>query len=107
MALGRSRGGLSTKLHAACTDERTGVSFELSGGERHDATGFEPVWEGIEAVILPKANRTESIHYDTEKYKMREKVERLFNKLKQFRRIATRYEKLSRTFMAFVHLVAT
>ena len=36
-------GGLSTKLHAACTDERTGVSFALSGGERHDATGFEAV----------------------------------------------------------------
>ena len=32
--------------HAACIDERTGVSFELSGGERHDATRFEPVWEG-------------------------------------------------------------
>ena len=97
--------------HAACIDERTGVSFELSGGERHDATGFEPVWEGvaalpvvisvvmdkaydsnairrflaalgIEAVISPRANRRETIHHDTGKYKMREKIERLFNKLK-------------------------
>ena len=37
---------------------------------------------------------------------MQEKVERLFGKLEQFRRIATRYDKLSRTFLAFVHLVA-
>ncbi len=40
-------GGLSTKLHAACTDERTGVSFALSGGERHDTRGFKAVWEGV------------------------------------------------------------
>ena len=39
-------------------------------------------------------------------YKLREKVERFFNNLKQFRRIATRYEKLSQTFLAFIHLVA-
>lgn len=48
-ALGRSRGGLSTKLHAACPDDRTGVSFVLTGGERHDAMGFEPVWQGLPA----------------------------------------------------------
>ena len=53
------------------------------------------------------SNRTEAIGYDKEKYKRREKVERFFNKLKQFRRIATRYEKLSRTFMAFIHIVST
>ena len=62
---------------------------------------------GMEAGIPPRANRAESIHYDAEKYKMREKVERWFNKIKQFRRIATRYDKLARTFLAFVHLVAT
>ena len=61
---------------------------------------------GVEAVIPPRSNRTEAITYDKEKYKLREKVERFFNKLKQFRRIATRYEKLSRTFLAFIHLVS-
>ena len=54
----------------------------------------------------PKSNRTEPLDYDTELYKLREKVERFFNNLKQFRRIATRYEKLSQTFLAFIHLVA-
>ena len=51
-------------------------------------------------VIPPKSNRTEPVDYDKDLYKLREKVERFFNKLKQFRRIATRYEKLSHTFLA-------
>ena len=57
-------------------------------------------------VIPPKSNRREPVEYDKDLYKLREKVERFFNKLKQFRRIATRYEKLSHTFLAFIHLVA-
>ena len=62
--------------------------------------------EDIVPVIPPKSNRIEPLDYDTELYKLREKVERFFNNLKQFRRIATRYEKLSQTFLAFIHLVA-
>jgi transposase len=57
-------------------------------------------------VIPPQSNRTASISYDQDLYKLREKVERFFNHLKQFRRIATRYEKLSQTFLALIHLVA-
>ena len=57
-------------------------------------------------VIPPKSNRTAPIDYDKDLYKLREKVERFFNTLKQFRRIATRYEKLSQTFLALIHLVA-
>jgi transposase len=57
-------------------------------------------------VIPPKSNRTPPRAYDHALYKLREKIERFFNKLKQFRRIATRYEKLSHTFLAFIHLVA-
>ena len=109
----------------------------LSGGQRNDAVGLEPVWQElpvtlsslvaavmdkaydsnairhflgaqeIEAVIPPRSNRTGAVDYDKEKYKRREKVERFFNKLKQLRRIATRYEKLSRTFMAFIHIAST
>jgi transposase len=60
--------------------------------------------KGIAPVIPPKANRLEIIVYDKEQYKQRNKVERLFNKLKQFRRVATRYEKLKATFRAFVTL---
>jgi transposase len=62
--------------------------------------------QDIVPVIPPKNNRTEPLDYDKDLYKLREKVERFFNNLKQFRRIATRYEKLSQTFLAFIHLVA-
>lgn len=57
-------------------------------------------------VIPPKSNRTDAIDYDHALYRLREKVERFFNHLKQLRRIATRYEKLSQTFLALIHLVA-
>jgi transposase len=60
----------------------------------------------IVPVIPPKNNRTAQVGYDKDLYKLREQVERFFNRLKQFRRIATRYEKLSQTFLAFIHLVA-
>ena len=62
--------------------------------------------EDIVPVIPSKSKRTEPLDYDTELDKLREKVERFFNNLKPFRRIATRYEKLSQTFLAFIHLVA-
>jgi transposase len=60
----------------------------------------------ITPVIPPKKNRQEPIAYDQALYKLREKVERFFNRLKQFRRIATRYDKLGQTYLAFIHLVA-
>lgn len=60
----------------------------------------------IVPVIPPKRNRTAALDYDADLYKLREKVERFFNHLKQFRRIATRYDKLGHTFLAFIHLVA-
>ncbi len=62
--------------------------------------------QGVEAVIPARLNRIETIHHDQEKYKRRQQVERFFNKLKQFRRIATRYDKLARTVLAFVHIVS-
>jgi len=62
--------------------------------------------QDVVPVIPPKSNRTAPIDYDHALYKLREKVERFFHNLKQFRRIATRYEKLSQTFLAFIHLVA-
>ena len=60
----------------------------------------------VTPIIPPKRNRKKPIIYDPEQYQLREKVERFFNKMKQFRRIATRYEKLRQTFLAFIHLVA-
>jgi transposase len=107
----------------------------LTEGQRHESPEFDAVWApwpqaqclthairekaydsnhiraklaepDIVPVIPPKSNRTEAVDYDKDLYKFREKVERFFNKLKQFRRIATRDEKLSHTFLALIHLVA-
>jgi transposase len=61
---------------------------------------------GIEAVIPSNASRKEPIPHDAELYRQRNRVERLVGKLKQFRRIATRYEKLAVTYLALLHLVA-
>jgi transposase len=60
----------------------------------------------IAPVIPSKANRVDPIWHDPERYKDRNKIERLFNRLKQFRRVATRYEKLAATFLAIVQITA-
>ena len=134
-ALGLTRGGFSIKLHAACLDEQTCISCTLTSGARHDAPAFERVFDqcptlpqltsvdldkGYDSdhirqdlqmrdlilVIPPRQNRKQPILYDTEQYHIREQVERFFNKRKQFRRVATRYEKLGQTCLAFIHVVA-
>jgi len=59
-----------------------------------------------EAVIPPKRNRKVQRPYDVDFYKEHNIIERFFNKLKQFRRVATRYDKLHVNFMGFVKLAA-
>jgi putative transposase len=60
-----------------------------------------------EVVIPAKKNRLEPRSIDENLYKDRNKVERYFNKLKQYRRIATRYEKTAISFAGFVYLAST
>ena len=59
-----------------------------------------------EAVIPCNPTRKRLIHYDWEAYKLRNLVERCFNKLKHFRRIATRYDRRARNFLSFVQIAA-
>lgn len=61
---------------------------------------------GAEAVIPPRKNRTTPRSYDKEHYKSRNLVERFFSKVKHYRRVATRYEKTARNFLAFVHVAS-
>jgi transposase len=134
-ALGRSRGGFSTKIHAATLDENCAVALHLTAGQAHDGRQFEALYEslaadnvleaamldrgydadrirerlacdGIEAVIPPLPTRCGRLPFDAQRYRTRNRIERFFNKLKQFRRLATRYDKLAKTFCAAVHLVA-
>jgi transposase len=133
--LGRSRGGLTTKIHAASLDENMAVVIELTPGQASDCAQFDSLYEalpeenvlefaaldkgydtnairarlsldGIEPVIPGRSNRIEPIVYDKNKYTRRNRVERFFNKLKQFRRIATRYEKHAFTFLAVIHIAS-
>ncbi|MBY3246960.1 IS5 family transposase [Rhizobium laguerreae] len=129
--LGRSRGGLSTKIHAATESLGLPVRLIASPGQRNDIAFAHDLVEGIQAaatiadkgydadhlcdkitetgadvVIPPKRNRKLQRHYDADLYKERNRIERFFNKLKQFRRIATRYDKLLANFMGFVKLAA-
>jgi transposase len=108
------------------------ISFHLTGGEAHDLVGAdhllpdlqadaligdkafdadervrEPlVAAGKTAVIPPKANRRSPRDYHRHLYKERHLIENFFAKLKQFRAIATRYDKTARNFLAAVYLAA-
>lgn len=131
-ALGRSRGGFSTKLHVACDGLGKPVKFILTPGQDHDVTqgpaliagsdankiiadkGYDSdalIAEiealGAEPVIPPRSNRLEERSYDKEEYKNRNVVERFINVLKHSRRVATRYEKTARNFLGVVALAAT
>lgn len=63
--------------------------------------------QGAQAVITPRQNRIEQRPYDSERYKERNQVERFFNKLKQCRHIATRYDKTDRNFLAWIALASS
>ena len=62
---------------------------------------------GAQAVIPPRSNRKELRDYDVQLYKERNLVERYFQKLKHYRRIATRYERLARNYLSMLVLVST
>jgi len=73
-----------------------------------DARVLEPLAAVVKtAVIPPRANRSALRDYDRELYAARHLIENFFAKIKQFRAIATRYEKTARNFLAAVHLVAS
>ncbi len=59
---------------------------------------------GTQAVIPPRSNRLVSRAYDRHLYRLRNLIERFFNRLKQFRRVATRYDKLARSYLVFAQL---
>jgi transposase len=108
------------------------VRFVLLPGQRHDTIGTEPLIQDIDfaaligdkafdndslratlnergatAVIPSKANRKTPIPHDAEMYKWRHLIENCFQRLKEFRRIATRYDKTDISFAAALHLAAT
>ena len=128
-ASGRSRGGLTTKIHVIVDALGLPLAVRLTGGQVHDVTQAQALAAEIEPealigdkgydadslikalrvrrikpVIPPKANRSVKRHCDYALYAERNLIERFFNTLKHFRAIATRYEKTARNYLAGVHL---
>lgn len=73
----------------------------------YDSDAFVAYVEAREAVILSRRNRKEQRQIDANLYADRNKVERFFNRLKHYRRIATRYEKTARNYLSMVYLAST
>lgn len=131
-ALGRSRGGLTTKVHASVSERGQLLQYVPTGGEVNDVTQARAVVRGLSgravvgdraydcdafiahveeqgmaAAIPSRANRKVSRPIDREAYAARNFIERLFGRLKVFRRIATRYDKTAASFGAQVALAAS
>ena len=132
-AIGRSRGGLSTKIHALVDALGNPLAFLLTPGQTHDLVGADTLLPqiaantliadkafdadarvreplaaaGKSAVIPPRPNRRTPADFDPDLYKARHLIENFFAKLKQFRAIATRYDKTARNFLAAVHFAAS
>jgi len=130
--MGRSRGGLTSKVHAVVDANGLPVRLGLTPGEAHDNRlcsvlldglrpqtivladrGYDSDWirefvseQGAWANIPPKRNGKVPICFSPYLYRARNLVEQLFNKIKQCRRIATRYDKLAANYLAFIKLAS-
>jgi len=129
-ALGRSRGGFSTKIHVNVDALGNPLRFRLTGGQNHDITQAAELVEGYEseyviadtaydalaflemienqgavAVIPPRKNRRDIREYDKHLYKERHLVECFIGKIKHYRRIFSRFEKLAVRYLGFLSFV--
>jgi transposase len=130
-ALGRSRGGFSTKIHIAVDALGNPLRLLLTAGQRHDSPqaarlieNFEPLALiadkgydsdeliesvmacGIEAVIPPKKSRLVQREYDVHLYRERHLIECFINKIKHYRRVFSRFDKLSKNYLGFLSFVS-
>ena len=130
--MGRSRGGLTTKIHAVVDKQGRPIKLKLTAGQDADITSApEMIADLPEGALLladkgydsntlremvanrnawanipPKSNRKDPICFSKHLYRARNRVERFFNKIKHYRRIATRYDKTAESFLAALKLVA-
>jgi transposase len=130
-ALGRSKGGFSTKIHAAVDGLGNPLRFILTGGNRSEFIKAEALIEGIRdtniiadkgydsnrfrkqiekqnciCTIPPRKNRKIQHEYDKEVYKERHLIECFFGKLKHFRRVFSRFDKMKSSFQAFIDIAS-
>jgi transposase len=130
--MGRSRGGLTTKIHALVDAEGLPIALKLTEGQAHDGRSAEDMLTGLAegqillgdaaydcdatrqtlqergawANIKPLKRRKTAPSFSAFLYRYRNLVERFFNKLKHFRAVATRYDKRPENFLAGVKLAS-
>jgi transposase len=113
-SMGRSRGGLTSKIHAVDNRLAGKLLSRLKSRTMLLADrGYDADWiraiaaeRGVWANIPPRCNRTEPICFRPYLYRARNLVERFFNKIKQCRRVATRYDKHAANYLAFIQLAS-
>ena len=131
--MGRSRGGLTTKIHAVVDANGNPFTLKLTEGQAHDGRSAEDMLGSVgrgqtlladraydsdalraalakrraKANIKPMPNRVNVPRFNKKLYKKRNLVERFFNKLKHFRAVATRFEKHDANYLALVKLAAS
>ena len=131
-SLGRSRGGFSTKIHLATDALGNALRFILTGGERNDITQAELLIENLhaeyviadkgydsaafvlkvkeqnsEAVIPSRSNHKVQREIHKHLYKERHLIENQIGKLKHFRRVFSRFDKLARNYLSFIYFAST
>ena len=130
--MGRSRGGLTTKIHALVDANGLPILLKLTEGQAHDGRSADDMVEGIGdgqilladsgydsdrlrttladrgawANVKPMPNRKRVPAFSPLLYRFRNRVERFFNKIKHFRAVATRFEKHDANYLALVKLAA-
>ena len=131
-SLGRSRGGFSTKIHLATDALGNALRFLLTGGERNDITQAASLVKDLsaeyviadkgydseafvshlrgreaEAVIPSRATNKVQREIDTHLYQERHLIENQIGKLKQFRRVFSRFDKLAKNFLSFIYFASS
>ena len=131
--LGRSRGGFSTKIHLRTNGAGLPVAVDIAPGQASDYTGALPLLDadgpepkvlladrgydadairtemearGVTPIIPMRRSRKVQIPIDDYVYALRNRIERCFNKLKNWRRLATRYDKTAESYLGFVLIAA-
>ena len=130
--MGRTKGGLTTKIHICSSSEKYAFVFCISAGNKNDAPEGRKLIKGIYSenkhylladrayednetrklskkqgfrlIVPPRKNRKNTWKYDKEIYKRRKEVERYIRRLKRFRRIFTRYDKLDVIYISMIRL---
>lgn len=124
---------MNSKLHAVCDGQGRPIILLLSEGQMSDHKGalllfsalprarellgdkgYDSDWfraalteRGITPCIPPRKNRKVQHHYDKELYRQRHKIENVFGRIKDWRRVATRYDRCAHTFMSAISIAAT